>query len=383
MDFELTPVQKMIRDLARDFAEREIQPIAAKIDETGEFPLENIKKMGKLGLLGMLIPREYGGSGLDSLSFALAVEEVSKVCASHGAALTGQNTLVNYGIYRFGSENLKKRFLPALCKGDILGAFALTEPSAGSDAGSIQMTAVRENEYYILEGLKSWVTGGPEADVLTVFAKTDPTKGSRGISAFLVEKSTPGISVGKVEPKLGIRASHSCEIAFSGVKVPAENMLGEEGAGLKVALGILDTGRLGIAAQALGIAEAAYERSVTYAKQREAFGRKIGDFGAIQDILVEMLMQIEASRLVLYRACWKRDNGLPHIQDSSLAKLVASEAAMWITTKAIQVHGANGYSKEYPLERYFRDAKVTEIYEGTSEIQRLTIARTILQGEKG
>jgi butyryl-CoA dehydrogenase len=383
MDFELTPVQKMIRDLARDFAEREIQPIAAKIDETGEFPLENIKKMGKLGLLGMLIPREYGGSGLDSLSFALAVEEVSKVCASHGAALTGQNTLVNYGIYRFGSENLKKRFLPAFCKGDILGAFALTEPSAGSDAGSIQMTAVRENEYYILEGLKSWVTGGPEADVLTVFAKTDPTKGSRGISAFLVEKSTPGISVGKVEPKLGIRASHSCEIAFSGVKVPAENMLGEEGAGLKVALGILDTGRLGIAAQALGIAEAAYERSVTYAKQREAFGRKIGDFGAIQDILVEMLMQIEASRLVLYRACWKRDNGLPHIQDSSLAKLVASEAAMWITTKAIQVHGANGYSKEYPLERYFRDAKVTEIYEGTSEIQRLTIARTILQGEKG
>jgi butyryl-CoA dehydrogenase len=245
------------------------------------------------------------------------------------------------------------------------------------------MTAVRENEYYILEGLKSWVTGGPEADVLTVFAKTDPTKGSRGISAFLVEKSTPGISVGKVEPKLGIRASHSCEIAFSGVKVPAENMLGEEGAGLKVALGILDTGRLGIAAQALGIAEAAYERSVTYAKQREAFGRKIGDFGAIQDILVEMLMQIEASRLVLYRACWKRDNGLPHTQDSSLAKLVASEAAMWITTKAIQVHGANGYSKEYPLERYFRDAKVTEIYEGTSEIQRLTIARTILQGEKG
>jgi len=383
MDFELTPVQKMIRDLARDFAEREIQPIAAKIDETGEFPLENIKKMGKLGLLGMLIPREYGGSGLDSLSFALAVEEVSRVCASHGAALTGQNTLVNYGIYRFGSENLKKRFLPALCKGDILGAFALTEPSAGSDAGSIQMTAVRENEYYILEGLKSWVTGGPEADVLTVFAKTDPTKGSRGISAFLVEKSTPGISVGKVEPKLGIRASHSCEVAFSGVKVPAENMLGEEGAGLKVALGILDTGRLGIAAQALGIAEAAYERSVTYAKQREAFGRKIGDFGAIQDILVEMLMQIEASRLVLYRACWKRDNGLPHIQDSSLAKLVASEAAMWITTKAIQVHGANGYSKEYPLERYFRDAKVTEIYEGTSEIQRLTIARTILQAEKG
>lgn len=381
MDFDLTPVQKMIRDLAADFAQREIAPIAAEIDEKGEFPLENVRKMGQLGLLGMLVPKEYGGTGLDTLSFALAVEEVSKVCASHGAVLTGQNTLVNYGIYRFAREEIKKRYLPALCKGEILGAFSLTEPSAGSDAGSIKMTAVRENGSYILDGLKSWVTGGPEADVLTVFAKTDPEKGSHGITAFLVEKSTPGITVGKIEPKLGIRGSHSCEIAFSGVKVPEENMLGERGSGLRVALGILDTGRLGIAAQALGIAEAAYERSVTYANQREAFGRKIGEFGAIQNILVEMLMQIEASRLLLYRACWKRDKGLPYIQDASLAKLVASEAAMWVTIKAIQVHGATGYSKEYPLERYFRDAKVTEIYEGTSEIQRLTIAKTILKGE--
>lgn len=371
----------MIRDLAADFARREIEPIAARIDETGEFPLENIRKMGKLGLLGMLVPKEYGGTGLDSLSFALAVEEVSRVCASHGAALTGQNTLVNYGIFKFAPEDLKKKYLPPLCQGEILGAFALTEPSAGSDAGSIKMTAIRENDHYILEGLKSWVTGGPEADVLTVFAKTDPEAGSHGITAFLVEKSTPGITVGKVEPKLGIRASHSCEIAFSGVRVPASHVLGEPGKGLRVALGILDTGRLGIAAQALGIAEAAYTRSVEYSNTREAFGRKIREFGAIQDMLVEMLLRIEASRLVLYRACWKRDQGLPHVQDSSLAKLVASEAAMWVTTKAIQIHGANGYSKEYPLERYFRDAKVTEIYEGTSEIQRLTIAKTILRGE--
>jgi alkylation response protein AidB-like acyl-CoA dehydrogenase len=381
MDFELSPVQKMIRELAKDFAVREIEPIAAKIDETGEFPLDNIRKMGKLGLLGMLVPKEYGGTGLDTLSFVLAVEEVSRVCASHGAALTGQNTLVNYGILRFASEETKKKYLPALCKGEILGAFALTEPSAGSDAGSITMTATRENGHYILDGLKSWVTGGPEADVLTVFAKTDPAVGARGITAFVVDKATPGISVGKVEPKLGIRASHSCEIAFSGVKVPSGHLLGEVGKGLRVALGILDTGRLGIAAQALGIAEAAYERSVAYATQREAFGRKIADFGAIQDMLVEMLMQIEAARLILFRACWKRDKGLPYIQDSSLAKLIASETAMWVTTKAIQVHGANGYSKEYPLERFFRDAKVTEIYEGTSEIQRLTIAKTILSEE--
>ncbi len=378
MDFELTRVQKMIRDMARDFARREIAPIAAKIDEAGEFPYETVKKMGKLGLMGLEVPKEYGGAGVDTVSYILAVEEISKVCASHGAILSGINSLVCYGLLKFGMEEQKQKYLVPIARGEKLGAYSLTEPSSGSDPASMQTTAVRDGDVYVIHGTKSWVTTGAEADYVILFAMTDPSKGHRGVSAFIVDKSLPGVEIGKIEPKLGIRASHTCEMHYDNYRLPVENRLGEEGEGFKIAMTILDAGRIGIAAQALGIAEAAYEASIDYAKQREAFGKKIAEFQAIQWMLVEMHTRIEAARLLTYQAAVKKDKGERFTTESAMAKLVASETAMWVTTKAIQIHGGIGYSKEYPLERYFRDAKVTEIYEGTSEIQRMVIARNIL-----
>ena len=379
MDFELTEEQRMIRDLARDFAQNEIAPIAARIDETGEFPHETIKQMGELGLMGLEAPEEYGGAGADTVSYVLAVEEISKVCATHGAIMSVNNSLVCYGINEFGTEEQKRRFLVPLASGQALGAYALTEPQSGSDAGNIRTIAVRDGDDYIINGHKSWITCGPVADYIITFVSTDPSKGHRGTSAFIVDTKRPGLVQGKIEPKLGIRASATCELFFEEYRVPASHRLGEEGQGFKIALSILDAGRIGIAAQALGIAEAAFEASVAYAKEREAFGQKIAEFQAIQWMLADMATRIEAARLLTLHAAVKKDRGERFIEAASMAKLYASETAMWVTTKAIQIHGGIGYSKELPIERYFRDAKITEIYEGTSEIQRLVIARGVLR----
>ncbi|MFQ6059123.1 MAG: acyl-CoA dehydrogenase [Anaerolineae bacterium] len=379
MDFELTEEQRMIRDLARNFAQKEIAPIAARIDETGEFPRETVKKMGELGLMGLEAPEEYGGAGADTVSYVLAVEEISKVCAAHGAILSVNNSLVCYGINKFGTEEQKRKFLVPLASGQALGAYALTEPQSGSDAGNIRTIAVRDGDHYIINGHKSWITSGPVADYIITFVSTDPSKGHRGTSAFILDTKLPGLVRGKIEPKLGIRASATCELFFEDYRVPASHRLGEEGQGFKIALSILDAGRIGIAAQAIGIAEAAFEASVAYAKEREAFGRKIAEFQAIQWMLADMATRIEAARLLTYQAALKKDSGGRFTKEASMAKLYASEMAMWVTTKAIQIHGGVGYSKEYPVERYFRDAKITEIYEGTSEIQRLVIARSVLR----
>jgi alkylation response protein AidB-like acyl-CoA dehydrogenase len=384
MDLRLTEEHKMIRDMARDFAQKEIAPIAARIDEEATFPAETVKKMGELGFMGIEIPEEYGGTGLDSLSYVLAIIEISKACASHGAIMSVNNSLVCHGLYLFGSEQQKQAFLVPLASGEKLGAYSLTEPQAGSDPGNMRCTAVYDpaSDEYVINGTKAWVTSGPTSDYIVLFAMTDKSKGHRGISAFIVDTRLPGFAPGKVEPKLGIRASHTSELIFENYRLPAWHRLGEEGQGFRIALAILDAGRIGIAAQAVGIAEAAYEAARDYAKEREQFGQPIAEFQAIQWILADMKTRLEAARLLTFQAAMTKDmvkqTGGRYSLEASMAKLYASETAMWVTTKAIQVFGGNGYSKEYPVERYFRDAKITEIYEGTSEIQRLVIARAIL-----
>jgi alkylation response protein AidB-like acyl-CoA dehydrogenase len=379
MDFEFTEEQKAIRDLARDFAQKEIAPIAAKIDETGEFPRETVKKMGELGLMGIEIPPEYGGGGLDCVSYVLAMEEVSKACASHGTIMSVNNSLVCYGLNRFGTEEQKKKFLIPLASGKKLGAYSLTEPQSGSDAGNMKTRAVPHGDTYVIDGRKSWVTSGPVADYVILFVSTQPELKHRGTACFVVDTKLPGFSLGKTEPKLGIRASATCECTYEDYKIPASHRIGQEGEGFKIAMSVLDAGRIGIAAQALGIAQAAYEASVAYAKERSAFGQKIAEFQAIQWMIADMAVRIEAARLLIYNAAAKKDRHERFSREASMAKLFASETAMWVTEKAIQVHGGIGYSKELPVERYFRDAKITEIYEGTSEIQRLVIARSALE----
>ncbi len=379
MDFQLTDTQQQIRDLAREFAQKEIAPIAAKIDETGEFPVETVRKMGELGLMGIEIPEAYGGAGLDTICYVLAMEEISKVCASHGTIMSVSNSLVCLGLKLFGSEEQKRQYLVPIASGKKLGAYSLTEPQSGSDAGNMKTTAVRQDGDYLINGRKSWVSSGPYADYILLFCTTDRSKGSKGTLAFIVDTTKPGFARGKIEPKLGIRASATCELFFENYCAPLETRLGEEGEGFKIALTILDSGRIGIAAQALGIAQAAYEASVAYAKEREAFGAKIGEFQAIQWMIADMATRIEAARLLVYNAALKKMRGERFSKESSMAKVYASETAMWVTTKAIQIHGGMGYSKELPIERYFRDAKITEIYEGTSEIQRLVIARNVLE----
>ena len=378
MDFELTETQRQIRDLARDFAQNEIAPIAARIDETGEFPSATVKQMGELGLMGIEVPEEYGGAGLDTLCYVLAMEEISKACASHGVVMSVQNSLVCSGIKLFGTSAQRHDILIPLASGQKLGAYSLTEPQSGSDAGNMRTTAVRDNDAYAINGRKSWVSSGPYADYILLFVVTDQSKGTKGTSCFIVDSTQPGLIKGKVEPKLGIRASATCEMTYENYRAPSAMLLGQEGDGFKIALTILDGGRIGIASQALGIAQAAYEASVAYAKQREAFGHKIADFQAIQWMIADMATRIEAARLLIYNAALKKMRGERFSKEASMAKVFASETAMWVTTKAIQVHGGIGYSKELPVERYFRDAKITEIYEGTSEIQRLVIARHIL-----
>lgn len=375
----LTEEHEMIRQAARDFAQNEIAPIAAEFDETGEFPSETIMKMGEMGFMGVEVPEEYGGAGMDTLSYVLALEEISKADASHGAIMSVNNSLYNYGIIQFGTEEQKQRFLRPVASGQAVGAYSLTEPMSGSDAGTMRSRGVRNGDHYMINGRKSWITSGPVADYIVLFTITDPEQGHRGITAFLVEADRPGFVRGKKEPKLGIRASATSEILFEDCRVPVENRLGEEGQGFKIAMTVLDAGRIGIASQALGIAEAAYEASVAYAREREAFGKKIGQFQGISFKLADMKTRIEASRLLTYNAAMAKEfskkTGKRFTLEASMAKLFSSETAMFVANAAVQIHAGMGYSKELPVERYFRDAKITEIYEGTSEIQRLVIAR--------
>jgi alkylation response protein AidB-like acyl-CoA dehydrogenase len=378
----LTEEHEMIRQAARDFAAKEIAPIAAEHDETGEFPTETIKKMGALGLMGIEVPEAYGGAGLDTLAYVLAMEEISKVDAAHGTIMSVNNSLICNAIDRFGTEDQKQRFLRPVASGQQIGAYSLTEPMSGSDAGNMRSRAVRQGADYVINGRKSWVSSAPVADFILLFTMTAPEKKHKGITAFLAETDRPGFSRGKTEPKLGIRASATSEIVFEDYRVPAVNRLGEEGEGFKIAMTVLDAGRIGIAAQALGIAEAAYEASRAYAGEREAFGAKIGEFQGIQFKLADMKTQIEAARLLIYNAALAKERGKitgeRFTLQASMAKLFASETAMFCAHAAVQIHGGMGYSKELPIERYFRDAKITEIYEGTSEIQRLVIARSEL-----
>lgn len=378
--FPLSDEHKMIRDTARDFAQREIVPVAAQFDESGEFPKETIRKMGALGFMGIEVPETYGGAGMDTLSYALALEEICKADAAHGVVMSVNNSLYCHGILKFGTEAQKKKFITPVASGKAIGAYSLTEPMSGSDASNMKSRAAREGDFYVLNGTKSWVTSGPVADYFVVFMMTDPAKQAKGITAFLVDGRTPGLARGKKEPKLGIRASATSELIFENCKVPVEDRLGEEGEGFKIAMTVLDVGRIGIASQALGIAEAAYEASVSYAKEREAFGHKIGEFQGTGFKIADMKTRIEASRLLIYNAAMakeisKKDESRYSLE-ASMAKLFASETAMYVTHQAVQIHGGMGYSKELPVERYFRDAKITEIYEGTSEIQRYVISRS-------
>jgi alkylation response protein AidB-like acyl-CoA dehydrogenase len=381
--FPLTDEHKMIRDTARDFADTAIAPIAAKFDESGEFPYETIKKMGQLGLMGVEVPEEYGGAGLDTLAYVLAVEEISRVDASHGVIMSVNNSLYCHGILKFGTEAQKEHFLRPVASGQAVGAYSLSEPMSGSDAGTMRSRARREGDTYVLNGRKSWVTSGPVADYVLTFMSTNPDLRHKGISAFLIHtKNAPGFSRGKKEPKLGIRASATSELLFEDCRVPVDQLLGKEGEGFKIAMTVLDAGRIGIASQALGIAEAAYQASVAYAREREAFGQKIGEFEGIGFQIADMKARIEASRLLTYNAALAKErakqSGERYTLEAAVAKLFASETAMFCAHTAVQIHGGMGYSRELPVERYFRDAKITEIYEGTSEIQRLVISRAEL-----
>ncbi len=379
----ITEEHELIQKMAREFARNEIAPIAAEHDRTGEFPIDTVRKMGELGFMGIEVPEEYGGAGMDTLAYVLAMVEISKVCASHGVIMSVNNSLFGDAVNHFGTDEQKRKYLAPVASGEKIGAYSLTEPMSGSDAGTMRTRAVLNDAgtHYVIDGLKSWVTSAPVADTIVLFAMTEPEQKHRGITAFIIETDRPGFRRGRTEPKLGIRASATSEIVFEGYECPVENRLGEEGQGFKIAMRVLDAGRIGIAAQALGIAEAAFEASVDYAREREAFGRKIGQFQMIQQKLADMKMKIDAARLLTYQAALAKQEALEtggrFTMESSVAKLFASEAAMWITTQAIQVHGGIGYSKELPIERYFRDAKITEIYEGTSEIQRLVIARML------
>ncbi|MBT8102231.1 MAG: acyl-CoA dehydrogenase family protein [Gammaproteobacteria bacterium] len=383
MDFALTEEQQLIQDAAREFAQNEIAPIAAKFDASGEFPLETIRQAGELGFMGIEVPVEYGGSGLDSISYVLVMEEISAADAAHGTIVSVNNSLFGVPLVEFGTEEQKQKFLRPVASGEVNGAYALTEPQSGSDAATMRTRAARsaDGSTYTLNGKKSWITSGPVAKYMIVFTQTLDSDGkSVGISAFVIDTAVDGFVVGKTEPKLGIRASATCEIEFEDYVCPAENRIGEEGQGFKIALTVLDAGRVGVAAQAIGIAQAAYKAAVEYSRERKAFGSAIGSFQAIQEKIADMKMRIDASQLLVLRAAWSKQlakkTGARNTLNSSIAKLYASETAMFVTHQALQIHGGMGYSKELPLERYFRDAKITEIYEGTSEIQRMVIGRT-------
>jgi alkylation response protein AidB-like acyl-CoA dehydrogenase len=379
MNFEYTEEQRMIRDMVRDFVENDVRPKVQSIEYEGNFPHDLVKKMAELGLMGLIIPEEYGGAGADNIAYALSVEELSRVSASLAITMSVNSSVCCFPIFTFGNEDQKRKYLIPCAKGEILGGFALTEPNAGSDATAQQTTAVRKSEHYILNGTKNWVTNGEVAQILIVQAMTDPGAGSRGISSFIVETNLPGVRIGRNEPKMGLNGSVTNQVIFEDVKVPVVNRLGEEGIGFKVAMTSLDGGRIGVASQAIGIAQGAYEASLKYAKERTAFDSKLAEFQAIQFMLADMATEIEASRLLAHHAAFLRDQGKSFTKAASMAKVYASEMANRVTYKAIQIHGGYGYSREYPVERYYREARVTTLYEGTSEIQRIVIARNLLK----
>ncbi len=379
MDFELTDEQKLIREAVREFAESELAPVAAEIDRDHRFPEEVVPKLAALNLMGMTYPEEVGGAGTDYVSYVIALEEVSRACATTAVIMTAQNTLVTWPIFKFGTQAQKDRYLHDLTSGRRLGAFALTEPVAGTDAGAGTATAELSGKEYILNGSKVFITNAPYAEIYIVFAKTDPAQGTRGMSAFIVEKDTPGFSVGEAEHKLGIRGSSTPPLYFSNCRIPEDALLGGEGNGFKVAMQTLDGGRIGVAAQALGIAQAALDASVAYAKERVQFGKPIATLQAIQWMIADMATEIDAARLLVYRAASCIDNGRPYSTEGAMAKLFASETATRVAGKAIQIHGGYGYTESYPVERNWRDARITEIYEGTSEVQRMVIARSCLR----
>jgi butyryl-CoA dehydrogenase len=379
MILELNDQQKMIQKMVREFAEKEIAPIAAELDEKGEYPTKILDKMAKLGLLGIIIPNEYGGAGLDTISYATVIEEISRKCASTGVITSVHNSLVSWPIMKYGTEEQKKKYLPILAKGEKIGAFAGTEPNAGSDLGAMTTTAELKGDKYIINGDKTFITSGPEAGVIIVFAVTDKSAGAKGISTFIVENDMKGYKVGSIFEKLGINASKTSELIFENMEVPKENLLGKEGEGFKIALATLDGGRIGIASQAVGIAQAALDESIEYSKQRQQFGKPIAKFQAIQWMIADMATRIEASRYLVYNAAYKKDNGERISKEAAMAKLFASDTAMDVAIKAVQIHGGYGYTKEYTVERLFRDAKITEIYEGTSEVQKMVIAGSLLR----
>nr|WP_295865332.1 acyl-CoA dehydrogenase [uncultured Chitinophaga sp.] len=378
MDFQLTEEHLMIQKAARDFAQTELLPGVIERDEHQKFPAEQIKKLGELGFLGMMVSPKYGGAGLDTISYVLAMEEISKIDASASVVMSVNNSLVCWGLETYGTEEQKQKYLVPLAKGEIIGAFLLSEPEAGSDATSQRTTAEDKGDHYLLNGTKNWITNGNSASVYLVMAQTHPEKGSKGINALIVEKNSPGVTVGAKENKLGIRGSDTHSIMFQDVVVPKENRIGEDGFGFKFAMKTLGGGRIGIASQALGIASGAYELAVKYSKERKAFGKEISQHQAIQFKLADMATRIEASRLLCLKAAWEKDQHLDYTLSGSMAKVFSSETAMWVTTEAVQVHGGYGYVKEYHVERLMRDAKITQIYEGTSEVQRIVISRSIL-----
>lgn len=379
MEMTYSEEQKMLQQMARDFAQNELTPHAAELDENETFPSEAVKKMAELGLMGITIPVEWGGSGMDNVSYVMALEEISAGCASTAVTMSVNNSLYCAPIVKFGNDAQKEKFIRPFAMGQKLGAYALSEPGTGSDAANQRTTAVKKGNKYILNGTKNFITNGPHADGMIVFAMTDKEKRHKGISAFIVDKNSPGYSVGKKEHKLGIRASSTSSIIFDNCEVPEENILGKEGDGFSIAMWTLDGGRIGIGTQALGIARAAFEVAVKYSIEREAFGKPISEFEGIQWKIADMAMKIDAARLLVHRAAWMKDKGMPCSKEAAMAKLFSSEMANFVAKEAVQVLGGYGYCKEYPVERYFRDAKITEIYEGTSEVQRIVIAKNVLK----
>jgi len=379
MNFSLTQEQELVQKMVREFAETEVKPIAAEIDQTERFPIENVKKMAKCGMMGIPFAKELGGAGGDVLSYIIAVEELSKVCATTGVILSAHTSLCASLINEFGTPSQKEKYLVPLAKGEKLGAFGLTEPNAGTDAAGQQTVAVLEDDHYVINGSKIFITNGGVADTFVIFAMTDRSKGTRGITAFIIEKGFKGFSIGKVEDKLGIRASSTTELIFEDMIVPVENMIGKEGKGFVVAMKTLDGGRIGVAAQALGIAEGAFNEAKVYMKERKQFGRSLSKFQGLAWMMADMEVSIESARLLVYKAAWKKDQKLPYTVDAARAKLHAANVAMDVTTKAVQLFGGYGYTKDYPVERMMRDAKITEIYEGTSEVQKLVISGNIFK----
>ena len=379
MNLELTDEQKLLQRSVREFAEAEVKPLAKELDETGRFPRETLRKAGDLGLTGITVSPKYGGAGMDHICYAIVMEEIARVCASTSVILSVQNSLYCGTLEHFGTEEQKKRFLVPFARGEKIGCYALTEPQAGSNAAALSTKAVRKGDRYVVNGTKAWITNGGAADAGIIYVNTQPEKGEKGITALVIEKATPGFAVGKEEKKLGIHATACTELSFTDCEVPAANRVGNEGDGYKIALTTLDGGRIGIASQATGIAQGAFEAALAYARQRQAFGHPIAEFQAIQFMLADMATEIDAARLLARRAAWKQDSGGRFSMEAAIAKLFASEMATRVAHKAIQIHGGYGYSREYPVERMFRDARITEIYEGTSEIQRLVIAAWALK----